>query len=96
MSVSNEPFRRFMRSFTLFEKSPADFYVLSDILRYQDRVFLPPAEESDVASGRVCFHIFTLRHRSCGDERTHKTCFGEECRESSFKWCSSRTEVSSP
>ncbi|EUB55022.1 Ras GTPase-activating protein-binding protein [Echinococcus granulosus] len=51
ISVSNGPFRRFMRSFTLFEKSPADFYVLSDILRYQDRVYIPARGESKVASG---------------------------------------------
>ncbi|KAL5965626.1 Ras GTPase-activating protein-binding protein 2 [Taenia solium] len=50
ISVSNGPFRRFMRSFTLFEKSPADFYVLSDILRYQDRVYISPDGESKVAS----------------------------------------------
>lgn len=41
MSIGGAPPRRFMRSFTLCEKTARNFYVLNDIFHYQDRVFIP-------------------------------------------------------
>ncbi|KAM7534514.1 hypothetical protein Aperf_G00000112923 [Anoplocephala perfoliata] len=40
LSISGGPYRRFMRSFTLVEKDPSNFFVLADIFRFQDRVYL--------------------------------------------------------
>ncbi|VDM32604.1 unnamed protein product [Hydatigera taeniaeformis] len=53
--VSNGPFRRFLRSFTLLEKNPQDFYVLSDILRFQDRVYIHEGGEARSTPGRLYF-----------------------------------------
>uniref|UniRef100_A0A5K3FF50 Extensin-like n=1 Tax=Mesocestoides corti TaxID=53468 RepID=A0A5K3FF50_MESCO len=36
-----------MRSFTLCEKTQSDFYVLSDIFRYQDRVYIPEPNDTN-------------------------------------------------
>lgn len=39
-----------MRSFTLCEKTHSDFYVLNDIFRFQDRVYLPEPHEEPTPS----------------------------------------------
>ncbi|KAM7533845.1 hypothetical protein Aperf_G00000112931 [Anoplocephala perfoliata] len=40
MNFSDGPYRRFSRSITLFEKRPGDYFIMNDIMRFQDRVYV--------------------------------------------------------
>lgn len=50
--------RRFMRSFTLCEKLLSDFYVLNDIFRYQDRVYIPEIADHKIEEGKYAYPFF--------------------------------------
>ncbi|VDM02019.1 unnamed protein product [Schistocephalus solidus] len=52
MSIGGAPPRRFMRSFTLCEKTARNFYVLNDIFHYQDRVFIPEGHNEELEHGK--------------------------------------------
>lgn len=53
LSISGGPYRRFMQSFTLVEKDPSNFFVLAEILRFQDRVYVSEKKHPSNSAGKT-------------------------------------------
>lgn len=56
LNCSGGPYRRFLRGLTLVEKNLGDFFILTDIIRFQDRVYV--AEAGQQTAGKTPLFVY--------------------------------------